>query len=89
MSESRLVVGVTSALNGAKDKAGALIAELEKFGGVMGKIVGGLTLVAAGALGGSAIGALLALLLVLAGLALALDGAWDLIGRTGAITLQR
>lgn len=89
MAESKLVVGVASNLNGAKDKAAALIAEFEKFGGVLGKIVAGLTLVAAGSLGGGAVGAILALLLVLAGLALALDGAWDLIGRTGAITLQR
>lgn len=89
MSESQFVLGVTSNLNAAKDKASALLAEFEKFGGTLGKIVVGLTLVAAGSLGGSTVGALIALLLVLAGLALALDGVWDLIGRSGALTLQR
>lgn len=83
------MLGVTSNLNAAKDKASALLAEFEKFGGTLGKIVVGLTLVAAGSLGGSTVGALIALLLVLAGLALALDGVWDLIGHSGALTLQR
>lgn len=87
LSETKLVQALGGKLLHVKEEVGAVLDKLEKAGGPLVKIVGGLSAFAFGYFSAASLGAVLAGLLIVGGLLIAIEGGFALAHNGAALHL--